>query len=85
MLEHTERVNVSCVQSLSFLIQSPPMNSCVRCRFPGFTLRSIDEYGGTAFGLITIEDIRRRLLAIVDEYDFSEIPESERLPMAVGG
>lgn len=78
--EHSERVE-RIMRPVTFVPDSKPADELMRemqaSRIHAAVV--IDEYGGTA-GLITIEDILEEIVGeIADEYDFSEIPETEQL------
>lgn len=78
--EHSEKVE-RIMRPVTFVPDSKPADELMRemqsSRIHAAVV--IDEYGGTA-GLITIEDILEEIVGeITDEYDFSEIPESEQL------
>ena len=79
--EQTEKVE-RIMRPVTFVPDSKPADELMREMQASRTHVAIviDEYGGTA-GLITIEDILEEIVGeIADEYDFSEIPETERLP-----
>lgn len=79
--EQSERVE-RLMRPVMFVPDSKPADELMREMQASRTHVAIviDEYGGTA-GLITIEDILEEIVGeITDEYDFTEIPESEQLP-----
>ncbi len=79
--EHSERVE-RIMRPVTFVPDSKPADELMRemqaSRIHAAVV--IDEYGGTA-GFITIEDILEEIVGeIADEYDVTEIPETEQLP-----